>query len=141
MAKRVSDMELQLARDRGAKVTRPAMEIDFPGLATIIEYFKHEMAEEKNDGKDDKDDKAHAEHRAKKFQMMQQLIDAVKAVKMPAAPRQKDIDLKPLIEAVMARREDDDDGEACDYKLTFKRDQRGLIDGDQGILFTAIDKD
>ncbi len=135
MAKRVSDMELQLARDRGAKVTRPAMEIDFPGLATIIEYFKHEMAEEKNDGKDDKDDKAHAEHRAKKFQMMKELIAAVKAIKTP-----QPLDLKPLIAAVTAQREESG-GEPCDYRLTGRRDQRGLIDLEHGLTFTAIRND
>jgi len=137
MVRRVKDMDLQLARERGAQVSRPKMEIDFPGLATIIDYFKNELAEEKKDAASD------AEHKkkwAEKMAKFDELITAVKAIKAPAPARP--MDLKPLIAAVLARREESgDDSEPCDYKLTGKRDQRGLIDLEYGLTFTAIRND
>ncbi len=129
MVRRVKDMDLQLAREKGAQVSRPKMEIDFPGLAVIIEYFKHEMAEEKDDSK-------HKEAHAQKVKLMQELIAAVKAIKAPAPARP--MDLKPLMTLMADKSES---GEPCDYKLTGKRDQRGLIDLEYGLTFTAIRND
>ena len=38
----------------------------------------------------------------------------------------------------MAMKTDDTDHSPCSYKVTGKRDQRGLIDLEHGLIFTAV---
>ena len=139
MVRKVSDMQLQLAQAKGAQVSRPPMNFKSPELVAIMEKF-FAMKQENS-----------AKHEAKwkeKLAKMDEMIAAVKAIKIDVP---KGTDLGPVMKllaqiqkdhsALMSKGDDDDNDAPCAYKVTGKRDQRGLIDLEAGLVFTPMKGD
>jgi len=146
MVRKVTDMDLVLARERGAQSTRPPVEMQFPELIQLIEHY-HEMKHENAQ-----------RHEANFSKKLAKRDDSVKAIeKATAAKTQaaKPVDLKPFMkmltsiqaehikilkEHTMLKAEygEGEEHKPCDYKITGKRDQRGLIDLEAGLTFTAV---
>lgn len=145
MGRPIKEMELQMRSNRGAKVERPEQTVRVPELVELFKHF-HQMKHEHS-----------MKHEAKweeKLKKLDELIAAVKGIKLDTP---KGTDLGPIMKlladiqkehtkiaadhaAMKAEYSDDDDDEPCTYKLTGKRDQRGLIDLEYGLTFTPIDK-
>ena len=142
MAKRVTDMQLALAQQRGAKLERPPMELQVPELVKLFESFHQMKAEHAQ---------KHEANFEKKLKKMDEIVKAIQAAAAKSSnlakveiPGMKELlglmaDLKKLqIEHAKHEATEDDDHEPCSYKMTGKRDQRGLIDIEAGLTFTVI---
>lgn len=142
-------MDLQLATEKGAKVTRPKMAVEFPELVELFKHF-HEMKHQHS--------MKHEEQWEKKFAKMDQLVKAIEGIKLEPGKPGKPGNDKAVAEVAKillqikkehstvtaehkALKEMAHTHEACDYKVTGKRDQRGLIDLEHGLTFTAIHND
>lgn len=143
MVRRVTDMDLQLAQKRGAKATRPALNLEMPEMVELFKHF-HEMKHQHS--------MKHEEQWEKKFQKMDEMIKAIQAlgkkdssqVTIPGMEKLVKLmgDLKQLqVEHAKHEAMEDDDHEPCAYKLTGKRMANGLIDIEHGLTFTPIDGD
>lgn len=133
MVKRVTDMQLRLAQDQGKVVTRPPMKVEFPELINLIEHFqqmKREFAEK------------HEKKWEQKLERLDKLIAAVEKsgggeVAKALAKIQKEHNA--MAAEAKALKSMAHTHKPCSYKVTGKRDQRGLIDLEAGLTFTVID--
>ncbi len=144
MGRPITEMELSMRADRGARIERPEQVVKIPQLAKMVEAmlsFKREQQ------------KKYEAKWEQKFAKMDQLIAAVQNIK-PA----DQVDLAPLmkmmadiqkehkkiaaehavLKAEYSKGEEYEDHEPCEYKLTGKRDRRGLIDLEHGLTFTPV---
>lgn len=147
MAKKVTEMDLILASDRGAKMSRPPMEVQIPDLVELFKDFQQMKIDRS---------KKHEASIEKKLAKMDEIVKAINAAAKKST-QAKTVDLGPIMKLLNEIRKehqaivsefnahkkhcdehDDDDDEPCDYKLTGKRDQRGLIDLEAGLIFTAV---
>jgi hypothetical protein len=134
-------MQLALAQQRGAKLERPPMELQIPELVQLMEKFQAMKAEHA------------AKHEAnfeKKLKKMDEIVKAIQAAAAKSStlakveiPGMKELlglmaDLKKLQIEHAKHEATEDDDEPCNYKLTGRRDQRGLIDLEHGLTFTVI---
>lgn len=140
--RRVTAKDLELAQKNGAKITRPPMSVEIPGLEKAMEHL-HAMKHERQ--------KSHEALTEKKLAKMDEVIKAIGAIK-PG----KDTDLSPLMKMMQkilkehativaefnAHKKhcdlEDEEHEQVAYKLTGKRDRRGLIDLEHGLMFTPV---
>lgn len=137
MVRRVTDMQLQLAREKGAQVSRPAMKIEFPELVALFEHYQ-EMKR--------KHSEKHEAQWEKKFAKMDELVKAIQNItiegsspeiaKILLAIKKEHSTVTAEHKALKAMAHTH---ENCNYKVTGKRDQRGLIDIEAGLTFTVID--
>jgi hypothetical protein len=138
MAKSVTDMNVALRVARGAKIERPEQTVNIPGLAEAMERF---MALKREHSK------MHSAAIDKKLGKLDELIAAVKGIKVEAADLGPVMNLLAQIQkdhsALMAKKDeyDEQDRKPCNYKVTGKRDRRGLIDLEAGLVFTPMTAD
>ena len=143
MVRKVTEMDLVVARDRGAQLNRPPMEVKIPELVELFEKFHQMKADRYN------------KHEANIEKKLSAMGDIVKAINAAAKRSSASVDLGPIMKLLNDIRkehqaivsdfnahkkhcDEHDDDEPCDYKLTGKRDQRGLIDLEAGLIFTAV---
>lgn len=143
MVKQVTQLDLQRVVQKGAKVERIPALVQVPELVTLFEHFhkmKHAHAER------------HEANFAKKLAKMDEIVKAIeKAASQSKTQAAKPVDMGPVMKllndirkehqgfkAELAARPEAEEHEPCDYKLTGKRDQRGLIDLEAGLMFTAV---
>jgi len=145
MVKRVTQLDLQRVVQKGARIDRIPALVEIPEMVKLFEHFhkmKHEHAQR------------HEANFEKKLAAMAAIVKAIEkaaaqSAKSPAPA--KPIDLAPIMKLIgdirkehqafalkMAERPEAEEHEPCDYKLTGKRDQRGLIDLEAGLTFTAV---
>lgn len=145
MVRQVSELDLEKARRQGAEVAQRASKIEAPQLAEIAEIMRQFAAMKK-----DMADKYEAKWKAK-LEKMDELIGAIKAVEMTADNselvkmlrdiRKEHTKIASEHAALMAvEKEEHEGGGACTYKVTGRRDQRGLIDLEYGLTFTPVDE-
>ena len=137
--RRVTERDLELAQASGAKLTRPNMVVELPGLEEMMKHF-HAMKHERT--------KSHEAMTEKKLAKMDEVIKAIQATgagKDQAglmAMMQKILKEHATIVAEFNAHKKhcdmEDDEEPHDYKLTGRRDQRGLIDLEYGLKFEVI---
>ncbi len=129
MARNVTNMDLVASKDRGARIERPEQTMRIPELVRFMEHLQQMKSDQQA---------AHDKAIAQKLAKMDEVIKAIQAIKTPAAAKAQD--LKPLVKAITEmRQEAADPHKSCSYKVTGKRDQRGLIDLEHGLIFTAVE--
>jgi len=145
MVKRVTDKDLILAQERGGKLKRPPIKLEIPELVELFNKF-HQMKIDRS--------KKHEAGIEKKLGKMDEIVKAINAAAKKSTTA-KSVDLGPIMKLLNDIRkehqaivsefnahkkhcDEHEDDEPCDYKLTGKRDQRGLIDLEAGLIFTAV---
>lgn len=137
MAEPISKQELELIEKRGGKVSLMAKVISLPGLEQLVRHF-HDMKHEET--------KTYAAVHAAKIAKLDLLIEAVKGSKHDMMPvmvelikiQKEHVTLIADFNAHKAHCDQDDDDEPCAYRVTGKRDRRGYIDLEAGLLFTPV---
>lgn len=141
MVKRVTQLDLQRVVQKGASIERVPALVQIPELAALFEKF-HQA---KNDRS-----KRHEANFEKKLAKMDEIVKAIEAAGKKSTAV-KPVDLGPVMKllndirkehqgmkAELAALPEHSENELCDYKLTGSRDQRGLIDLEKGLTFTAV---
>lgn len=136
MAKQFSEDELEALRRRGAGVQRLSTEVSVPELRQMFEAHQATMTE-----KMARWEKNHSEKMAK-------FDELIKAIQVAGNKRSGAIDTGPIMKLIgeMQREHKElvatmaTEKERCAYKLTGRRDQRGLIDLEYGLTFTPVDE-
>jgi len=121
------------------------MTVDIPGLDKMMEHL-HAMKHERQ--------KSHEGMTEKKLAKMDEVIKAIQAIKFPTLPKgDASAPVMKMMEKILkehativaefkAHKEhcdrEDEEHEMVAYKLTGKRDQRGLIDFEHGLMFTPV---
>ena len=121
MAKVLSNEDLAAAEKRGAKITKHPQMMEMPGLIDTVKAL------------------GEAQLAASKHQS-QQLIKAVEALTRSINSKKfEGTDVSELVAAVAGlKTEAVAVHQPLDYRMTWNRDKRHLIDGEQGILVTAV---
>jgi hypothetical protein len=134
-------MDLQLAGEQGKQVSRPPLEVQLPDLEKLMEHF-HQMKHEKME--------AWSKNHAAKMAKLDELIKAVQGIKLEGGGSSKDseklaqilLQIKKEHSTVTAEhkalKEVAHVHENCNYRVTGRRDQRGLIDLEHGLLFEVV---
>lgn len=135
MVRVLTKEDLEVIESKGGSVERtpkPSPEvIQVSGLEAIVEHF-HQMKHEQQ--------VAHDKHMAQKLAKAEELITAVRASKVDVTQLTKLVAELVAMKVAHEKRElEEDDDEPCTYKLTGRRDQRGLIDLEFGLTFTPVD--
>jgi hypothetical protein len=137
--KPITKKEIERIEAAGGKVTLMAKIISMPVLEQIARHF-HEMKHEQA--------KTYAAVHAAKLEKLDQLISAVKGGKHDMMPVMVELikiqkEHVTLIADFNAHKEhcDQEDDEPCAYRVTGKRDRRGFIDLEVGLLFTPVKDD
>ncbi|TFH48857.1 MAG: hypothetical protein E4H01_05510 [Lysobacterales bacterium] len=147
MVRMLTKAELEGIASRGGQVDRLPQKMSIVDPVTIegLQKLFADMMEMKRSHS-----AAHQAQWEKKFAKMDQLITAVKAaakgtdlgpvMKMMAdiQAEHKKIAVEHAALKVEYEREDESEDEGCAYKLTGRRDQRGLIDLEYGLTFTPV---
>lgn len=142
MVKRVTQIDLQRAAARGAEVTKIPQLVEIPELEKLLT----EMMGQEVRIRDEKN-RRWGENHQEKMAKFDELIAAIKSA-TPAT-----LDLAPIMAMVREIQRDHkkiaaehaalmaggEEREPCTYKLTGRRDQRGLIDLEYGLTFTPVD--
>ena len=145
MVREVSKEGIASVLARGGMATpvpkEPPPEVKIQGLDEIMGQILG-MKQEKMD--------AWKESHAAKLEKLDEMIQAIKENQLDIEPltmlMAELVALKAAHEAreVLEDLEDDDDDhddEPCEYKLTGRRDRRGLIDLEYGLTFTPVKSD
>lgn len=138
--RRVTAKDLELAQKNGATLTRPPMSVEIPGLDKMMEHL-HAMKHERQ--------KSHEALTEKKLAKMDEVIKAIGEITgagtEPALMQMMEKILKEhatIVAEFKAHKEhcdrEDEEHEMVAYKLTGKRDRRGLIDFEHGLMFTPV---
>ena len=141
MARRMTAMDLQVAAQNGAEVNRPKQVIDSPQLGDIAEIMRQFAAM-----KQEMSDKYEAKWRAK-LAKMDELINAIANIKLEGGEHSAEVvrllaqikkEHSTMGATQAALKEVAHVHENCAYKVTGRRDQRGLIDLEYGLTFTPV---
>jgi putative sterol carrier protein len=136
----ISKQEIAEIEKRGGKVSLMAKIVSIPGLEKLVRHF-HEMKHEQT--------KTYAAVHAAKIAKLDQLIEAVKGSKGDMMPvmvelikiQKEHVTLIADFNAHKEHCDQEDDDEPCAYRVTGKRDRRGFIDLEVGLLFTPVPKE
>lgn len=149
MVRQVSELDLEKARRQGAEVVQRPSKIEAPQLTDIAQIMREFAAMKKDVAA------KYEEKWKKKLAKMDELIEAIRAC---APDNTSNGELMAMLKniqkehtkiasehaALMAVEKEEhegghDDDEPCTYKLTGRRDNRGLIDLEYGLTFTPVD--